>query len=330
MKGKEQRRIVTMFAFRNCVTLCTRFHRRLIRSCVIQRLVNRRFRISATLAVKNFTNSENIFAHSILQNNSKCLVLRGEENEVNNTVCNDIVFNRNWNDLSTDDILKHLQMIGSYCNRNGITISDERFDKFVDVCTERCFDFTDDQLTKSLQILIHHPQTSSHRSRNFVELWTAFDDACVHRINQWNYDKMLYICDHWHMLNLGRCNTFNWVAGRTIGKKLRKLPVHQMIQLMFYINLKREPFLEMIDFETNLLRSVDELSLNEISIMCMGFFKTQTKFRIPELITRIFDRLIREIDTVQDIPMVCILKVIATKHLLIPFVQEINRHIAKT
>ncbi len=298
---------------RNCFNICTKLYKPPIESCLIHKIIShRQFRISAIVRERAFTSYENIFAHSILERNAKCKVLRGEQNAVNNEKCTDIDFNQNWSELNTDDILEHLTLIGNYCKRNGTTISDERFDKFVDVCTERFFDFTDDQLIKTLWILMQHPATKSPRSRNFVELWNALDDACVERIDEWNYDHILYVCDHWHMLNLGRFNNFNWRASLKVGKKLRRLPPHQLVHLMFYLNLKRDAVVEMFEFETNLMQCLDKFSIDEIAVLCMGFFKTQTKIKTPNLVTDIFNRLISEIDTVQDLPLVCIIKVIAT------------------
>lgn len=300
-----------MFHAKKFFNICTKLHKLPIESCFIHKIIkNRQFQTSASVREKVFINYENIFAHSILERNEKCCVLRGEQNIENDQKCVDIDFNRNWSSLTTDDILEHLRMIGSYCKNNGVMLSDERFDKFVDICTERCFHFTDDQLIKSLQILIHYPQTRTPKSRNFVELWSALDEACVERIGQWDFDKILYLCDHWHMLNLGRLNLFNMKGSLKIGRKLRKLPSHQLVQIMFYVNIKRSPLVEMFEFETNLMKSIDELSLNEIAIMCMGFFKTQTKLKTPDLVANIFKRLIGEIDTVEDIPFVCIIKVI--------------------
>lgn len=299
-----------MFHARSFVNICTKLYKLPVESCFIHKLIkHRQFRTSGVVGDKVFVNYENIFAHGILESNEKCRVLRGEQNIENSEKCVDIDLNQHWSSLTNDDILEHLRMIGSYCRSNGMLISDERFDKFVDICTERCFDFTDEQLIKSLQILIHYPQTKAPSSRNFVELWKALDDACVERLDRWSYDKILYLCDHWHMLNLGKINSFNVKGSLKMGKKLRKLPSHQLIQILFYLNIKRSAILEMFEFETNLVNSIDELNLNEIAVVCMGFFKTQTKLKTPELIGKIFQRLTCEIGTVHDMALTSILKV---------------------
>lgn len=300
-----------MFHLRSYFNVCAKLYKLPLESCFIHKIVKyRQFQTSSIVSERKHHGLENKFAHDVLESNEKYKVIRVKQNVENNINCENIDLNQNWSNLTTDNLLVHFEMIGSYCKNHGLSISEERFDKFVDVCTERCFDFTDDQLRKSLRILSHYPQTKSPYSRNFVELWNALDDACVDRIERWDFNMILYLCDHWHMLRLAKLNKFNLRGSLKIGRKLRKLPPHQMVQTMFYVNIKRKPILEMFEFEANLLNTLDQLSLNEIAIMCMGFFKTQTRMKTPDLVTNIFERLIREMDTVPDIPLVCILKVL--------------------
>lgn len=300
-----------MFHVRTGINICTKLCKLPIKQCFIHKMIKyRQFRTSAVVRENLFVSYENNFAHGVLESNEKCSVLRGEQNVENIEKCEHIDFNQNWSSLTTDDVLEHLKMVGNYIKTNGLMLSDERFDTFVDICAERCFEFTDDQLIKSLQILINYPQTKTPKSRNFIELWKALDDTCIERLDTWDYNKILFLCDHWHFLSLGKLNKFNLRGSLKIGRKLRKLPPHQLVQTMFYLNIMRSPVLEMMDIEVNLMKCFDELSMNEIAVICIGFFKTQTKIKTPDLVTKIFNRLISEIDTVEDIAFVCILKVI--------------------
>ncbi|KAG4073306.1 hypothetical protein HA402_002651 [Bradysia odoriphaga] len=299
-----------MFHLRACFHVSAK----LCRQSVANYIINQRqlFRtgvvtVSKT-SINNAINDEFKFAHSVLEINPKYRVLRGEQNDKNDVASVAIDFDQNWRDLTTSGVVECLETIKNYCKQNGTTISDEKFDEFVNVCTDRCFDFTDSQLIQSLQILNRYPLTESSKSRNFVELCRAFDDACVERIDSWDNNTILYVCDHWHMLQLGRLNKFSLRGCLKVRKNLRKLPPHQLVQLMFYLSIKRVKKLDMFEIETNLEKSLDEFSLDEIAVLCIAFFKTQTEFRHPELIEKIFKRTLREIDTVQSIAFTCILK----------------------
>lgn len=299
-----------MFSLRSGFSNFTKFHKLQTKSNFIHTIIKQRtFHTSSALCNAPFQRLENGYAHNILAGNHKYKVLRGEQNVDSIIKCETLDLSQNWSNLSSEDILLTLRMIGSYCTNLGLSISDERFDAFVDTFTERCFDFTEKELLKSLQILMHYPQNKFPNTRNFVELWHALDDACIEHLDRWDFNKILYVCDHWYMMNLGKVNKFNKVGILKFGKKLRKLPSHQMVQTIFYLNVKRSPLLEMFDYEVNMMKSFDELSIEEISVVCMGFFKTKTRMKNEDLIVKIYERLIREIDTVQDLPFTCIIKV---------------------
>ncbi|XP_037027452.1 uncharacterized protein LOC119068111 [Bradysia coprophila] len=295
-----------MFHLRACFHVSVKLYR----LPVVYNIINhyQLLRTSAITVSKSLIGCENKYVHAVLEINPKCRVLRGEQYETNDIESVDINFDQDWRNATTAGIVECLETIGNYCKQNGTTISDKRFDKFVDVCTERCFDFTDHQLIQSLQIMIRYPLTESSKSRNFVKLWHAFDDACVKRIDTWDFNTILYMCDHWHMLHLGRLNQFNCLGSLKIGRKLKKLPSHQLVQLMFYVSLRRIQILPMYEIESNFVNSLDDYSLDEIAVVCIGFFKTQATLQIPETVEKISKRLIHEIDKVDSIAISCILK----------------------
>lgn len=258
----------------------------------------------------NKLGNESFFLHNTLQINNKCRVLRGEQNEWNTQPQKsiaDVDFNQKCSSLSTDDILRQFRDITRYCTLHRVSISDKRFDSFVEVVEESCNNFTDQQLIAFLQILIHHSRLTSP---SFKRLWSAVDSVCEKRLNGWDREHTLYICDHWYLLALGKVNTFNGRAILKICKEARNLEPHQLLQLMFYLNVRRSPgILDVYDIETRAMTTIDSLSVDEIAVLCMGFFKTQTIIRREDLVATIYNRLIRDIDTVQDLSITCILKV---------------------
>lgn len=288
--------------------MCAHFYKVPAKSCEIRNVIKHRYFKTSSITNENLHEIE--FSHRILESSDKYKVVRVEQKIVNSTEDEGIDFNQDWSKLTTDNILVHLSKIGNYCKNNNVSISDERFDKFVDVWTERCFDFTDDQLAKSIEILRDYPRTSSPNVRNFVELWTALDDACIERIDQWDYDQILLMCDQWYSLHMAKFCQFHLHGFLRIGRKIKKVPPHQLVQVMFYVGVKRKLRMDMFEVEMNLTNCLDELSLNEIAIICTAFFKTGTIIKNTDLLSRIYERLIREIDTVQEVPLVSLVKVI--------------------
>lgn len=281
------------------------------------------------LTAKLFVDNENRYAHRILQNYDHYHVVRsaGEPTTIAASSpsaatapvpvavpCADVeqqlTDTHDWTAVSGAELVALLQHITQYCARNSLCISDDRFDRFVDAFCAQCFDLPDDQLLAALLALAHLPETPSLNTKNFLELWSVLDDACCARIFDWPIERILLTCDHWYLLNLGKVNKFNWNAAKKLGRKIRKLSAPHLVQTMFYTNLLRNPIVEMIDFEMNMSQSVGSMRLDEIAVMCMGFFKTQTTIKSPQLITELYARLQAEIDTVPDIGLVNVLKML--------------------
>ncbi|CAD7089811.1 unnamed protein product [Hermetia illucens] len=265
---------------------------------------------SAAVSGKVFLERENAHSYQILSSSS------------NYKLCPEISFKWGKDSLSDENIAKllddppatpqeicsTLRAVIGYCNKNALAIADERFDKFVDAFTSICDQLTDDQLQSCLTVLQFLPEPPGINSRNFMELWKALDDACKARIQDWSTDKILLIADCWYRLNLVKCSEFVWDGIKKIGRKARKLSPSQLVQSMFLCNLVRRPLVDMFDFEMHLDSMFDSLSLDEVGVMCAGFFKTQTKLHNPQLIEKIYKRLIANLDVVDDITLVNYIK----------------------
>lgn len=274
-------------------------------------IVFRSIQITAQANAKLFVDNENRYAHQILQAKDQYHVVRRQldQDDPSQLHSLDVSIDQDYSQFSHQEVLRHLNRVAKFCRNNSVCISDQRFDRFVDHFTHVCFDLDDNSLIEALRILAHVPETAGLNTRNFVELWSVLDDACVERILSWDTDTILLVCDHWYLLNLGKVNKFNWQATKKLGRKLRKLETHQLVQAMFYCNLLRSPTVEMIDFEMGMGQRIDEMSLDEVAVMCMGFFKTQTSLKGFDLIGEIYRRLMRDVDSVQDISFVNIIKV---------------------
>lgn len=285
-----------------------------------QTVASRFIQITSQTNVKLFVDNENRYAHRILQSNNLYNVVRRQQDteepsaSPNQTI--DFPTNQDLSSFDHKEVLQHFNRIAQFCRDNSVCISDERFDGFVDHFTNVCFDLDDKSLIEALRILAHIPETEGLNTRNFIELWSVLDDACVDRILTWDTNTILLVCDHWYLLNLGKVNKFNWQAVKKLGRKLRKLDTHQLVQAMFYCNLLRSPVVEMIDFEMGLAQRIDSMSLDELAVMCMGFFKTQTSLKSADLIGEIYRRLMKGVETVEDISFVNIIKVKRSQHML--------------
>lgn len=281
------------------------------------------FHTDASKLGKVFFDKENQYAHNILEtlDNYKlytnCNFIEQQQQyqklvieKLEHTNIDDILENCSNLEDNSQKLYENFIKIVNYCNQNEICISNDKFDKFIDIFINNCYKFNDEQLIHSIHLLSLLPVTLSPFTRNYLELWNSLDDNCLKRIDNWSIDQILLISDCWYLLNLTKSSNFVWQGLRKISRKIRKLNSKQLVQTMFICNLIRKPLIEMFDFELNFYECINELTINEIGIMSMGFFKTQTPIRNPKLINEIYNRLMQNLDSIENITLVNILKIL--------------------
>ncbi|KAH8324087.1 hypothetical protein KR074_002890 [Drosophila pseudoananassae] len=274
------------------------------------RLLVRQLGTTAVLPARIFADRENQFAHNILTESLKPYQILRPLQEDRQRPRTDGFLQSPSSDASPADLFENFLGLVQYCAGQDLQISDARFDGFLRCYCEQLHRLTDDQLLGSLRALCELPVPESTKTRNYMELWNTLDIECCRRIERWNSARLLLVSDAWYRLGLVRIGEYVWLALKKLGRRLRKLPPEQLVQAMFLCNLLRRPVFEMFDFELNLARCVDQMTLAELGVMAMGFFKTQTPIRNPELLSQIYERLGQELDTVEDIPLVALLKVL--------------------
>lgn len=87
-----------------------------------------------------------------------------------------------------------------------------------------------------------------------------------------------------------------------------RLTKSQIIHTFFYHNLCRR---KEITFELQyaLEQYVNEMSADELAVIAMGFFKTQTKIKLPSIYEAMCNKIIQEHGVIHEISLAAILKV---------------------
>ncbi|KAH8287227.1 hypothetical protein KR054_004706 [Drosophila jambulina] len=288
-------------------------------------LLPRQLCTSNTLPARIFADRENQFAHGILLESLKPYqVLRPLDRVGPEQLPASEGFLQPQSNASPKDLYTDFLSLVQHSSKLGLQVSDARYDAFVRCYCEQLHRLTDEQLLGSLRALDELPTPDSTKTHNYMELWNTLDIECCRRIEGWSSGQLLLVSDAWYRLGLARIGEYVWLALKKLGRKVRKLPPEQLVQAMFLCNLLRRPVFEMFDFELNLARCVDQMTLSELGVMAMGFFKTQTPIRNPELLAQIYQRLGSELDTVEDIPLVALLKVLRYSSKL-PQVEPLKR-----
>lgn len=218
------------------------------------------------------------------------------------------LLNKNWRSKTATEILKGFLTACNYSRANNIPLTNNCFDKLVDGLMDRCQDLTDSELSDLLSCVREYPLPETIQGHNFHDIWSALDDICLSRHENWTLDELLLFSDHWYLLGLCKYSDFIKATITRLQRRVNTLTAAQLVQTLFLINTHRKPW-DMFEFECLLERHIDKLTLDEIAIVSMSFFKTQKPIKGTFLLSNILYKLIDETKTVNEITLTAILKV---------------------
>ncbi|KFB38905.1 AGAP000447-PA-like protein [Anopheles sinensis] len=311
-----------------------------VRKYPLKQYCCRRIQFSASVAVKKFLDSENDYASHVLQtmqlqkNAAGFPIGIGAPESALNQQLESVDAWHNDPDKIVELLFNIVACIKNETDGT-LSIEDRRFDVFVTRFVQTVPNFTDAQLSRALQALAGMGETASIHDPNYLSLWTSLDNECLERIVDWNVEMLLQMADMWYPLRLARQGKYVNKALWKISNRLRKLSPQQLVKTVFYVNLTRVPLENMMDIEVNFSQNFDAFSIDDVAVLCMGFFKTETPIRSAELLEKIYDKLIVSLASVDDIPLTAILKLLryssripnvaSMERLLTALVPEISR-----
>lgn len=92
-------------------------------------------------------------------------------------------------------------------------------------------------------------------------------------------------------------------------RKPEKLTQNQLIHLFFYMNVCRKRPVEFA-FETAIETKLNDLTVDELAIIAMGFFKSQTKIKLATILNRMLELVIENSESIHEISLAAILKIV--------------------
>lgn len=248
-----------------------------------------------------YPNVETEFSYKIVRQQNKETV--SNENEKI-----EFDFQDDYSGKSPHELVNDFEALSFYCRSANINMGDERLDKILKEFIRVVPGLSDEHLLKMISDLERFPLTHRVTTPQFYEFWKAMDKECCNRIKLWNYKQLLEIANLWYRVHLTKVGEFTYGALTKISRRLYKLSSKELVEAMFYLNLCRKST-QMHDVESRFLKTIHEMDINQIGIMCLAFFKTETKMRSFELIEKIYVNTINEIDNdIPDITLVNILK----------------------
>lgn len=251
--------------------------------------------------VKKYQNVENDFAYNFLKKHAIV-------EEKSDSSLSEFKLEENFANKTSIELIECFENLSHHCSITESCISNDKFDSFVKELIKIIPQLNDEEIIRVLSDLSRFPPTPNAHSKNFYNLWSELDVVCNERIKLWKFSELLRVAQLWYTLGLCRTGEYTWNAIRKISRRFHKLTGKQLVETMFYLNLCRKS-LQMFDIEAKFLEVLDELNINEIGIVSIAFFKTESKIRNFKLIESLFHKTIEHSHEIQDITLVNILKV---------------------
>lgn len=170
---------------------------------------------------------------------------------------------------------------------------------------------TNDELMTIMRHLVQF-DIDIKQCKFYYNLCIRIDRECMKRFLKLPVEQTLYLCDIIYQMThcINYFSQYMWYSIRTMSNKPHKLNPQQLVQILFFLNTLRKPSVKMYEFEYQLEQCKDELSINELGIAALGFFKTSTKIRSSDFLNYIIQRAAAEINEIHTVSIASIVKLI--------------------
>jgi len=160
-----------------------------------------------------------------------------------------------------------------------------------------------DEIMKILYHMSFFSLTASVKEPTYFSLWKALDNEICARYSGWENPFWFGIDYLMFRLKLNRLTSFHWTFINRLFRHCDKLTKEQFVWLMFCLNLVRRipPNFSIYDLEHKLLSFASNMTAEEISIVAMGFFKTQTRIRDLHLYKTLVNNVIQHASTLHSV-----------------------------
>lgn len=257
---------------------------------------------------------ENTYAHNLFLNSPKYASTVLRLSTAYAYVTNDEaleILGRDWSSMTSAETVSAVKRLSYNVRHNDNERLDPlRYTKTFDTLNVQ--NLTDDDLMTVMRHLV--PFNSYMEKCNFYyKFCERLDRECIKRFLRLQTNNKLYLCDVIYQMmpkSARHGSQYIWHSVKNLGNKSYKLNPQQLVQILFFLNVCRKPPINMYEIEYRLERCLNDLSINEVAVAALGFFKTSSKIRNTDFLIRIIRRTIDEIKVVNTVSIASIVKLI--------------------
>ncbi|XP_012250746.2 FAST kinase domain-containing protein 5, mitochondrial-like [Athalia rosae] len=221
----------------------------------------------------------------------------------------DELLTQDWRLASIPELKKSFREISYHVHEHQEDLYSNKYADILESLSSRCREFNDFELCHVMQSLMLWLAVVREQDTPISNFYSALDNECKLRAPKWQTKKLLLILDHWYRLRFMKESEFVTLAMLRLGQNVKALKAVELVQYMFYMSVDRINLANCRDLEMQLKNIVNELTVEEVALVALGFFKSQTKIRDRELLRAIILKAIHHIESIDDISLAAILKI---------------------
>ncbi|XP_014224204.1 uncharacterized protein LOC106650599 isoform X1 [Trichogramma pretiosum] len=218
------------------------------------------------------------------------------------------ILDKQWQSMSNGEVLQNLESLSNYAykNPNIISVYDEK--GVMRILKTRCMLFNDDEF----RLFLKNLEQLQGQNKKIIQgtFWRIINAECFKRSSNWTIEEILMMNDQLAKLDL------TWVPfyeGSLLKMEANfsKFSPANLVQYAYLIRISSKKInVNFKQFEYHVHKSVDRLTIEEIGIISMAYFRYETSLKHTNLLLHIMTALENNIDSVSEMSLAAILKIL--------------------
>ena len=188
-------------------------------------------------------------------------------------------------------------------------LEDPKYNSMVDGLVQEIHKMDFDQMFNVLNALSTWDLGDKSFAKNFSKIWTLIDDRLTSHIQGINLQdnqilsRLLAFAVLYYKIGISRINKYNKALLEKAASSKLSLDKENLLFLAFMFNIQRSVEYYLIEpIMLNFISLIDQMSIDEIAVVCLALFKT--KYKIPmEIMDKIISRFNDELSNLSNFTM---------------------------
>ena len=213
--------------------------------------------------------------------------------------------------MEITDVISNFEIIASYiymCLKKDQTVN---YEPILLAISDRFAHMSHIQLEaiiKQFQLL------RTLNKKNHQQFIKALDSELKNRIYEFNFEQRMQMCDLLHMAAMSRITYSFWKMMKMLSSKVHAMSQQQLVHFTYLLLSNKQCNQHMYELEYHLEKYLQFLSLHELSLIALCFFKRKYQPKNHNFSPILLQRVVDNVDEIDTFQVSSIMKFCRYKH----------------